>query len=474
LSKLRSRLNLNQRAVIDYCPDCFEKQQKIDTLEERVKQLEAQLRYRNKKDNQPYFGSSTPSAKLPVKENSAEENRNKKGGAKLGHSGNGRSSIKTKDADEIISLDNADLSCPNCGSKNYEQIISRTRSVIDMALVKAQNFLYTWHKNKCRKCGTLFEPRPTMLPKSLYGNKLITNACVLHFLQGIPAGRIISTLGDIIDYGALFNIFHRLANFWLPAYEKLVNDYKQSPVKHADETGWRNDGFSGYSWIFCSENTTVFAFRNSRSAAVLSAVLGTERLPGVLVVDRYAAYNKVNVEIQYCYAHLLRSLKDLQEEFYDNNEVNTFVDDLAPLLADAMHLQKYKTLSNKKYYQKAKQIKKRIMQCIRAPAKHCGIQSYQDIFKDKEKRMFHWATNRLVPADNNRAERECRPTVIARKVSFGSQSEKGANTREILMSVLHTARKRLKDKSIEDWFVWTLEKFIKNSKVDPYSLIPKS
>ena len=50
-----------------------------------------------------------------------------------------------------------------------------------------------------------------------------------------------------------------------------------------------------------------------------------------------------------------------------------------------------------------------------------------------------------MPADNNRAERELRPLAIARKVSFGSQSEAGARTREVLMSVLHTLRKRTED-----------------------------
>jgi len=40
------------------------------------------------------------------------------------------------------------------------------------------------------------------------------------------------------------------------------------------------------------------------------------------------------------------------------------------------------------------------------------------------------------------AERDLRPTVIARKVSFGSQSDAGAHTRGILMSVLHTLKKR--------------------------------
>jgi hypothetical protein len=43
-----------------------------------------------------------------------------------------------------------------------------------------------------------------------------------------------------------------------------------------------------------------------------------------------------------------------------------------------------------------------------------------------------------VPAHNNRAERELRPPVIARKTSLGSQSDAGAKTREIIMTLVHT------------------------------------
>ncbi len=79
------------------------------------------------------------------------------------------------------------------------------------------------------------------------------------------------------------------------------------------------------------------------------------------------------------------------------------------------------------------------------PAQHLGVRQVQGIFRDNAHRVYHWVTNQAVPADNNRAERELRPTVIARKVSFGSQSDAGAKTREILMSVVHTLAKRVAD-----------------------------
>ena len=68
-------------------------------------------------------------------------------------------------------------------------------------------------------------------------------------------------------------------------------------------------------------------------------------------------------------------------------------------------------------------------------------------FRKNPNRLYHWARHPSIPAENNQAERALRPLVIARKISFGSQSENGARTREILMTILHTLRKRTPDVS---------------------------
>jgi hypothetical protein len=80
-------------------------------------------------------------------------------------------------------------------------------------------------------------------------------------------------------------------------------------------------------------------------------------------------------------------------------------------------------------------------------------------------------TDRRVPADNNRAERDLRPTVIARKVSFGSSSDAGAETRSILMSVLHTLNKGRGKASLESSFKNILDKIAENLDVDVATLV---
>lgn len=52
-----------------------------------------------------------------------------------------------------------------------------------------------------------------------------------------------------------------------------------------------------------------------------------------------------------------------------------------------------------------------------------GVRTIQDLFVERAEQPYQWASDRRVPADNNRAKRELRPTVIAQKASFGSQSE---------------------------------------------------
>ena len=208
--------------------------------------------------------------------------------------------------------------------------------------------------------------------------------------------------------------------------------------------GWRTDGKNGYAWLLTTPQISIYRIRKTSSAKVPQEVFGKDPLPGVLVVDRYNGYNRMPCSIQYCYAHLLRNVQDLEKEFPENTEIKSFVQALGKQLANAMGLRAME-ISDKQFKQQAKKIKQNIIQITNRPARHPAIQKIQDIFREKAHRLYHWACDRTIPADNNFAERELRSLVIARKVSFGSQSEAGAKTREILMSVLHTLKKRTPD-----------------------------
>jgi transposase len=463
--------NLNNVANgLVFCSACFEKQQKIDRLEEEVKSLKSKLKYRENKDKQEFFGSSTPSSKKKFKGNSTEDNQTKQGGAKRGHKGNGRRMFTPEEADEIIDYESEMTHCPNCDVELEEKEIE-LRPVVEGEMLKPRKIMFRSKTKRCPKCRKTFKKQLPVLKRNKYGTRFISNSAIMHYLHGIPLKRVEELWGNDIVAGNLIKIFHRIGKVFDPMMDALKEEYRAGKVKHADETGWRTDGDNGYSWLFNSEHTSIFDFRDTRSSQVVRDILGKEKLPGVLVVDRYAAYNKAPCDLQYCYSHLLRDVEDLAKEFPWEREVIDFVNYVAPLLSKAMGLRN-KSVSDKIYYRKAKGLEKKIKEAMNSPGKHPGVQKIQDIFREKEKSLYHWVKDRDIPAENNFAERELRPTVIARKVSHGSQSKAGARTRSIMMSVLHTVKKRLKTGTVEDWLTDALQKYIHNPKIDPRSLLP--
>ena len=450
---------------MSFCQGCLEKQQKIDQLIEENQRLKSQLRYRQRKQTDGFFGSSTPSAKKPVKANSQAEQQAQCGGAQKGHPGHGRKSIDPAHAACTIEVP-LEQRCPQCGGPLKDKGW-RQRSVLEIPPPHPQPILYRLQKGFCPSCRRAVQAQaPGVLPKALFGNQLTARVLCMHYLHGIPLGRICDQLA--LEIGSLIQMLHRIARLFKAVLPPLIEQYRQAPVRHADETGWRSDGKNGYAWLFCTPTLSLFLFRSTRSAAVPKEVLGEQPLGGVLVVDRYKGYNRAPCKLQYCYAHLLRETEDLEKEFPDHQEIAAFTATLIPLLSAAMHLRS-QDLSDSHYYEQAAQLQSQMVSVCKQPAQHLGIRRIQDIFCHHSERLYHWVSDRRVPADNNRCERELRPTVIARKVSFGSQSQEGAKTREILMSVLHTLKKR--HPQAEQHLKWVLDQLAVDPKQDPFPLL---
>ena len=82
------------------------------------------------------------------------------------------------------------------------------------------------------------------------------------------------------------------------------------------------------------------------------------------------------------------------------------------------------------------------MEICRRPAQHPAVHICR-ISSGKRRTAFSNGYDLPnIPCENNYAERGLRPLVVTRKISYGSQSERGMKTREILTSVLHTAAAR--------------------------------
>ena len=372
-----------------YCKECLSKQQRINDLEEEITSLKTKLRYQERTAKEGFFGSSTPSSRVPVKANSSKEQQRNRGGAKVGHQGHGRASIQQEDADKVETIGLSDI-CPDCGGA-LEDKGSRNRTVVDCRLIKMEKIVYRLQRKRCCKCKKVITARPPgVLPKCLYGNQLLAYVAVQHYIYGNTLGQIEKQTG--IGYSSLVEAMHQLAGRLKNVPERLILAYRQAAVKHADETGWRTDGRGGYSWLFCTDDISIFRFRRSRSARIPSEVFGEKPVPGVLVVDRYNGYNKMPCSIQYCYAHLLRSVKDLEKDFPENAEIKSFVEALAAQLANAISLRTLE-ITDKQFKRQAAKIKAAIIKITNSQAKHPAIQKIQDIFRES---LSDYITGRMI------------------------------------------------------------------------------
>lgn len=446
----------------------MKKQQEMDRLREEITRLKARLRYQERTAKEGFFGSSTSSAKLPVKANTPlRETPGTRGGARPGHQGHGRRSVSAEEAEELIVVPAAGT-CPDCGGALQNQG-GRDRTVLEVEPLRRKTIHYRLEQKYCPRCRRKVRPRaPGVFKKSLFGNRLLAQVAVQHYVFGVTLGQLEIQLG--VGNGALHGAMHQLAARLEPACERLLEEYCQAPVKHADETSWRTDGCNGYAWLFCSQKISLFRFRQTRAGQIVQEVFGPERVSGVLVVDRYAAYNAAPCPLQYCYSHLLREVQDLEKEFPEEIEVQVFTSILAPLLTAAMQL-RAQGLDSAAFHAQARQLKERIVDWTENIARHPGVQRIQNIFRENPTRLYHWAEDPQIPAENNFAERTLRPLVIARKISFGSQSPKGAHTREVLMSVLHTLGNRTGNTTA--LFAQALDHLAAHDALSPYDALFK-
>ena len=229
------------------CMECYNKQLRINELEEELAQTKAKLRYQERTAREGPFKSSTPSSKIPVKANTLPERQAKRGGGKKGHAGHGRSGVSKDEADreEIIGLDRL---CPKCRDEMAYKG-TQSRSVTDYERGQLSRISYELEVCRCSRCKKVYTAKPPgVFPRSHYGNGLLTHVAVEHYLFGRTLGQLEQQLG--IGYGSLVQAMHGLARVLEKVPERLMEVYRGSPVRHADETGWRNDGQNGYAWGF--------------------------------------------------------------------------------------------------------------------------------------------------------------------------------------------------------------------------------
>ena len=237
--------------------------------------------------------------------------------------------------------------------------------------------------------------------------------------------------------GAIVSAIHQTAQQAQPAVAAMVDCIRASPVVHADETGWRQNGNNGYVWTF-STPTERYFLRRGRGKAVVDEALG-ESFSGVLVSDFYAAYHHYDGPKQRCWAHLLRDIHDLRALYLKDAPLARWAAPVHRLYEEAKAFS-HPQARRRRTAQLALE-RKLLAICqpfladpLAVPAKLCRR------IERHIKELFVFVAEPDVPADNNAAERSLRHLVISRKVSGGTRSEQGTESKMTLASIFGTWR----------------------------------
>lgn len=359
---------------------------------------------------------------------------------------------RKRDVPDLI-VNHAYRRCPDCGGKLYGGWLKSRRQVIDLPLPAVTVTEHQVFEHWCSACRKKVSPRldlaDTVLGNHRVSFRLMSLVATLREHCRLPLG-IIQTYLKIfhrlqLSEGEITAVLNTVAGLAGPAHRRLKHQIRGSPVVHGDETGWRQNGRNGYLWSFSTPTVKYLLYRKSRGGRVVREVLGDE-FEGVLVSDFYGAYNVHSGYHQRCWAHLLRDINKLVEDYPDHQQLNQWAPAVTGLFRAAKDYpgpdqQRYSTVRAQRQQRTrdsrdfAEKLLSICQPYLTQPTPMTGLCKRIDKYLDE---LFMFIADPAVPPDNNPAERALRHSVIARKISGGTRSAQGSKTKMVLASLFGT------------------------------------
>ena len=293
-------------------------------------------------------------------------------------------------------------------------------------------------------------------------------ACVLYerFVGRRPIHRVSGWLGDMglkVSPGTLADSVKRFVPLFEPLAVAILAHQNTAPLRHADETGWRvqayrERGRSSRAWLWTSvsQDAVYYLIDPSRSAEVAKRLFASVEGTVILVCDRYSSYQSLarqldgKVILQWCWAHQRRSFLDCAAGHVRLTRwCRRWIERIARIyrLNDA-RLEHFDPDLERQTpaFDAAQGELKQAVEALFASAETelAGLSDRALKAKPLRSLVNHreglcvFVDKPYVPPDNNLAERLLRGAVIGRSLSFGSDSEKGAEFTAMMYTVTVT------------------------------------
>jgi len=430
-----------------------EKEERARLLEKENAELKAKIKLLHQRQFKANKKEETADTRQCTLENPSS--KKKKRGAPVGHIGWART--KPERIDRIVHVP-APTKCPYCMKDNLEPYNCFHEHVQEDIVVVPRTVVtkYVHDQGFCSTCNRpVVQAGEGEILNAPIGPVAKSVALFLRYKIGISYRKTTEIFRELFGLNfvpaSAVGFDRKAALLGSPIHDDLREKIRVTDRVHADETSWRNDGVGHYVWFAGNEDLAYFHIDRHRSAAVAKAIFG-DRYEGILVRDRYAAYNGIGSEWQSCIAHIRTKAKEIKRE-HDllpqkdkDNAVDRFCDKVISFCSYACDAGA-NLKSGDIPWESASDIEKYLTkQLSNICKKSLGFKPAETLRSHlagpEKKFLFTFLRHRGVPPTNNHAEQSIRHMVIFRKTSFGTRSESGLKTHSVLPSLVQTARRQ--------------------------------
>ena len=311
-------------------------------------------------------------------------------------------------------------------------------------------------------------PATRLFENTAYGISVWTCMLYERFVCLRPLSRVAAWLADMglpISPGTLADSIKRFVPLFQPLAEAILAHQNEATLRQADETSWRvqeyrRQGRSGRAWLWTSisDDAVFFHVDPSRSAKVAIKLFESVKGTVVLVCDRYSAYLTLarelagKVILQWCWSHQRRTFLDCAA---GHVRLRRWCERWIERIAEIYRLNEARLEHHDRDSPPERQspafdaaqaeLRKAVDRLFAdAEAELAGMsdkalkaKALRSLVRHREG-LYVFVDRPLVPMDNNRTERILRDPVIGRRLSFGSDSERGAGFTAMMYSVART------------------------------------
>jgi transposase len=366
----------------------------------------------------------------------------KRPGRPAGHRGVRRE--RPRHVDQVV--ESPLTACPHCGGVVHDRA-PLTQYIEELPPVRPVVTRLTTWKGICSQCGEVHSTHPLQVSQAQgaaevqLGPRAVAWATLLNKQFGIPLRKTCSILargfGLKLSAGGLAQMLHRLAAKLRPQYEALREQVRNSAANYMDETSWYVGDPHWVLWVCTAPQYTLYHVDPSHGGPVAEKLLGPD-YAGVLVTDCHGAYRRLKCPQHKCIAHHLRALHKSRDK--NPTEASPYLDAWERLWQEVIELHRQRqALAADTFAQRRAALEATWDELLARPVTLAGDRYFLGRMRNTGSHHFGCLYHD-VETTNNRAERAIRPAVIARKVSCGNRTKRGASTWQILVSLATTAQ----------------------------------